>query len=192
MLRILLATLIVVIPGFSRTTQPATMPLTGGGEVTISKGSEFFEVAVKGPAAGLASLCLADDKTVRILHASAAVGEATYERDGDRWVLRTNFEWKLRDSRQAGPPTEAQSQAFLESAGWTANPSNRGDVSRNFRIRLSDRTRFLGVTFLTTSEPMAVSHWPDAMDDDCRAVKIAQGYLPATARFRPETWHRIN
>jgi hypothetical protein len=36
-----------------------------------------------------------------------------------------------------------------------------------------------------------VSHWPASMDDDCRAVRVAQGYLPETAQFRPATWHRV-
>jgi hypothetical protein len=47
------------------------------------------------------------------------------------------------------------------------------------------------VTFFTTNEPMTVSHWPASMDDDCRAVRVAQGYLPETAQFRPATWHRV-
>ena len=51
--------------------------------------------------------------------------------------------------------------------------------------------RFLGVTFLTTDEPMTMSHWPASMEDDCRAVRIAQGHLAETAQFRPATWHRV-
>jgi hypothetical protein len=29
------------------------------------------------------------------------------------------------------------------------------------------------------------------MDDDCRAKKVAQGYLDPTAQFHPERWHPL-
>jgi len=38
---------------------------------------------------------------------------------------------------------------------------------------------------------MTVSHWPPSMDDDCRAIKVGQGYLPAGARFNPPSWHAL-
>ena len=74
--------------------------------------------------------------------------------------------------------------------GWVANASNQGDPKREFRIRQTGAIQFVGVTFFATGEPTAVSHWPASMDDDCRAVRIAQGFLPETATFRPGTWHR--
>jgi hypothetical protein len=183
--------LILVIAAGLAHGQQKPMALTGGGEVTLTRTGEFLDVAVKGPRAGLASLCVGDDSRVRILHASAAVGEASYEKDGDRWILKSGFEWKLRDTR-TGPPGQEQVEVFLASAGWTANASRTGDPRRNFRIRLTDRARYLGVTFFTTDEPGALSYWPGTIDDDCRAVKVAQGYLPETARFDPRGWHPIN
>ena len=75
--------------------------------------------------------------------------------------------------------------------GWVANASRAGDVARAFTVQLSDRIRFVGVTFLSTDQPMTLSYWPPAMDDGCREMKIAQGYLPDTAQFRPAGWHRI-
>ena len=127
---------------------------------------------------------------MRILHASAAVGEAVYERDGERWKLKSGFDWNLRDSATGGP-TEAQKLQFLESKGWVANADRTGQGAREFSIRLTDTSQFLGVTFLSTTEPMALSRWPAAMNDDCAAVKIAQGHLPETARFRPDQWQSI-
>lgn len=80
--------------------------LEGGGGVTMRRDGDALHVTVTGPRAGLASLCVGDDRRIRILHASAAV-------------------------------------------------------------------------------------WPASMDDDCRSVKIAQGYLPETARFTPERWRKV-
>jgi len=164
--------------------------MIGGGDVTLRWSREELHVTVTGPRAGLASLCIGDESRVRILHASAAVGEAVYERSGEQWVLKSKFEFKLRDTR-TGPPTEAERAQYLSSMGWVANASRAGDVARAFTVHLSDRIRFVGVTFLSTDEPMTLSYWPPSMDDGCREMTVAQGYLPDSAPFRPAGWHRV-
>jgi hypothetical protein len=165
-------------------------PLAGGGDVTLREQQGVLHVTVSGPRAGLASLCVGDDTRVRILHASAAVGEAAYDRSGNTWALTSKFDFKLRDAR-TGPPTEQEHAGYFSTMGWVANASRAGDAKREFRIRLSDAVQFVGVTFFTTNEPMTVSYWPASMADDCRAVKVAQGFLPETADFRPSTWQRV-
>jgi hypothetical protein len=164
--------------------------LEGGGDVAVRRAVDALHVTVTGPRAGLASLCVGNESRVRILHASAAVGDALYERTGDAWVLKRGFEWKLRDSGTDPPAAEA-SDEFFATSGWTANPSRTGAPRRDFTIALSADVRFVGVAFLSTGDPMAVSHWPSSIDDDCRAVKVAQGYLPETARFTPQRWHKV-
>ena len=166
-------------------------PLVGGGDVSIAREGENWRVTVIGPRAGLASLCLAEGSRVRILHASAAVGEGVYERAGDEWKLMSGFDFKLRDTRKGPDPTDADRRGYLAAMGWVANADNSGERPREFIIRSSRSPQFLGVTFLATSEPMTVSHWPASMDDGCREIKIAQGYLPPTARFQPERWHPL-
>ena len=161
--------------------------LSGGGEVLILPRDEFVYVAVRGPRPGLASLCVSKGKSVRILHASAAVGEATFERWGDVWMKRQGFEWTLRDSPRTGGPSEKAKIDALAKAGWLANASAAGSPEREFQIAATD-IESLGVTFLSIDEPMTVSYWPATMSDDCRTVKIPQGYLPDTARFDPSSW----
>ena len=72
-----------------------------------------------------------------------------------------------------------------------ANADRGGTAPRNFRIRVTDRTQYLGVTFLAVGEPMTVSYWPATLDDDCKQMKIGQGHLPEVAQFKPETWTRV-
>ena len=166
-------------------------PMIGGGEVTIARDGDNWRVTVTGPRAGLASLCLAEGPRVRILHASAAVGEAVYERSGDEWKLVSGFAFKLRDTRKGPAPTDADRREYLTAMGWVANADNSGERPREFIIRPSALPRFLGVTFLSTSDPIALSHWPASMDDGCREIKVAQGFLPPTTQFRPERWHSL-
>lgn len=169
---------------------PTALPMVGGGEVTLRQDGDDLRVAVAGPRGGLASLCVGDESRVRILHASAAIGEATYQPSGDRWILKAGFEFKLRDAR-TGPPSEADRSQYFSTMGWVANASRTGDSVRVFTVRLSERIRFIGITFLATDEPMTLSYWPASMDDGCREIKVAQGYLPDHAQFRPAAWHRV-
>lgn len=171
-------------------TPASPTPMSGGGEVTLRQDGDDLRVTVTGPRAGLASLCVGDESRVRILHASAAIGEAVYERSGEQWVLKSKFDFKLRDAR-TGPPSEADRSQYLAAMGWVANASRTGDAVRAFTVHLTERIRFIGVTYLATGEPMAMAHWPAAMGDDCRAMQVAQGFLPETAQFRPASWHRI-
>jgi hypothetical protein len=74
--------------------------------------------------------------------------------------------------------------------GWLANASAIGSPDREFQIR-ADQVDAVGVTFLSTTEPPAVSYWPQTMKDDCRSVKVAQGFLPDAADFQPSGWHQV-
>ncbi|HYE86238.1 MAG TPA: hypothetical protein VEA16_07775 [Vicinamibacterales bacterium] len=176
-------------PGFAQ-APVAALRMIGGGEVTLRQDRDVLFVTVSGPQAGLASLCVGDESRVRILHASAAIGEASYERSAEHWVLRSKFDFKLRETR-TGPPSESDRMQYLTNMGWVANASRSGDAVRRFTVNLTERLRYLGVTYLSTTEPMALSYWPPSMKDGCREVKIAQGYLPETAQFHPASWHPI-
>jgi hypothetical protein len=163
--------------------------MTGGGEMQMLTRGEFLYVAVRGPKKGLASLCILKGPTVRILHASAAVGEAAFVRDGASWTKQKDFEWILRDSPRTGAPSEQAKTDFLASAGWVANASAAGSPEREFKIQASD-VEAIAVTFLSTDEPMVVSYWPAAVDDSCRSMEVPQGNLPASARFNAASWFR--
>lgn len=164
-----------------------TARLEGGGALRLLGRGEFLYVAVDGRGQGLASLCAAKDDTVRILHASAALGEGRYERAAGGWRRTADFDWKVRDSPAGGDGAER----FLRETGWLANPSAGGSPRREFQIRMS-LVEALAVTFLSLPEPMTLARWPAGVGDDCAKVSVAQGFLPESAAFDPSAWHRVD
>jgi hypothetical protein len=189
----MVAALAILSSGAGVRVQPETVraDMIGGGTMTVHPVADGWQVSVSGPRRGLATLCVASDAThVRILHASAAIGEATYVKQG-AWVLRAGFDFALRDSARTGTPGEPAVERFFAERGWVANPSHAGDPRRVFRLSRTD-TRFVAAAFLATDEPMALSYWPANLDDDCRAMAMSQGPLPDSPDLNPLRWHRLD
>lgn len=166
-------------------------PMMGGGEISTRLDGDTLRIVVTGPRRGLAHLCVAEDSRIRILHASAALGEAVYEPDGDGWRLASGFDFKLRDRRDA-QPDELERQSYFKTMGWLANADNSGNAPREFAVRVTAATQFVAAAFMAIDEPMTISRWPGAVADDCIATKVVQGYLPPKARFTPATWHPVS
>ncbi len=166
-------------------------PLLGGGEVALLAAGEWLYVGLRGEGRGIASLCLAGDERIDILHASAALGTATYRPSASGWRLERGFTWEMRDSPASGPATPEQAEAFSRSHGWLGKANRHGSSTWEFKIKRPAGGWRLGVNFLTV-EPLAIASWPGSMADDCALVRMAQGDPPPAARFAPERWSKID
>ena len=77
------------------------------------------------------SLAMLHDQRIRVLHASASLGTAVYERSGEHWNAVQEFAWRCRD----GQTSDQDRARFLEEEGWfatTCGVGTRGEVE--FRI----------------------------------------------------------
>lgn len=166
-------------PGVRRET------MEGGGEVWLRRDGDRLFVAVKSVKRGIASLCTGNKDQVEILHASAALGTARFQRDGKAWKPMQEFTWQAREGA-----TVEERQNFMASAGWLANSSKAPNFVREFEIRLQPGREFIGVAFLHTDEPQSVAYWPKSMKDDCAAIDLAQGYVHENMRFDPKKWSK--
>lgn len=167
-------------------------PMEGGGEVLLLRRGDTLFVALLPKDKGTASLCLGDANRVSVLHASAALGTAVYEKKNATWSLVNGFEYVVRDSPRTGAPAAEQKTKHLSEQGWLANPDHRGTSPREFEIHLRDGWSWLGVAMLDfTVEPNTVSHWPKQIADDCRALRLVQGWTDPALQFAPETWMKL-
>jgi hypothetical protein len=161
--------------------------LSGGGELRMLRVGDDLYLAVSAANPGIASFCIADGNRVEILHASAALGTAVYERGDGGWRQLEGFDWKVRE----GAPEDSKKD-YLHSRGWLANSSRQASLVREYRITNAGGDRRLAVVFLHTDEPMSVARWPDSVDDDCASVRLAQGYSLEATRFDPSRWARLS
>lgn len=155
--------------------------LKGGGKILLLPRDGVLYVAVTGKTPGIATVCAGNASEVSILHASAALGTAKYERHVEGWFLTQNFEFSPRD------PTDEQKAKFFEDSGWIANASRSGVPAREFAIRMKPRWERISVAFLGT-EPSTIASWPESIGDDCSALRLNQGWLDQKQRFVPAAW----
>jgi formylglycine-generating enzyme required for sulfatase activity len=124
--------------------------------------------------------------TIKILHASAALGTAVYERGDDHWQRIQKFTWHCRDTSDSDS-AKAERGAYLQREGWLAANSRIGTPNElEYQIKVNDQKLRLAVNFIRASNPNEKIVWPADLDDDC--IKPTPGGLPEFLDFSPERW----
>lgn len=149
----------------------------------------ILRFAVQSDAPGILSVWIAEGDRVRLLHASAAVGEGFYEKDAhDDWNRTRDFRWDRGEDAAAR-------RAHFEARGWTASITPDWDRSeREFAIDLDT---------LAPDARIAISYgagehfdtrfvWPAALEDDTRLSEMQRGDLPERACFDTDGWSTLD
>ena len=123
---------------------------------------------------------------IAIMHSSAALGTAIYQRSGDQWEKTQDFNWQCRDSSSSDSAKAARAK-FLQQEGWLANISYMGNPEEvEYRIELSEDVLRVAVNFLRASNLSEKIPWPINLDDDC--IKPTPGGYPDSLSFSPDQW----
>lgn len=166
--------------------------LTESGSVAITHDDRYVYVAVRDDVFGWAHVYVPHGGTVRVLHASAALGTATYGLSADGWRLQEPFEWGVRDTTFSAE-AEAERAAFFADHGWVAN-TNRMGSRRAIEFRI-DKDLFdpsaprLAVLF--AEDPEAPHYWPGGLSDATLDPDLIRGAAPERIAFDPRTWAEV-
>ncbi len=122
-------------------------------------------------------------ETVEILHASHALGSATYRLADGRWQLERSFSWSCR-ALGFSDEALAEREAFLETHGWLATVVNLGrQEETEYKIAFEDASMTMLFRFDVHRTEREVLTWPLETD-----VGLSPGPLLQEATFRPDTW----
>ena len=151
-----------------------------GGELHIMHDGVYLYLGIRSDVPGLGSVCVDRGEKVSILHSSASLGTAVYERDGEDWEQSRDFVWTN------GTPS------FLEREGWLASDANEGASGEmEYQIMMPEGALRLAVTYLKEPDFASATAWPAHLADDCRKIELLQGYAPARVQLFPETWMTV-
>jgi len=167
--------------------------MTGGGELRLLQdGSELY-VGVKGLRDGWSHVYVTTGELVYVLHASAALGDATYrlEKTG-LWQPVQSFNWSLRQRDQSEETAKARA-AFFSAYGWLANNNLMGS-GVELEFKLGSKLLKGGDVQLAAvyaSDAKSPQYWPETLTDDSLKAELLFGTTPADLKFNRAGWARL-
>jgi formylglycine-generating enzyme required for sulfatase activity len=127
--------------------------------------------------------------SVSILHSSAALGTAIYEKSADGFQQTQDFVWRCRNSGSS-PAAQAAREKFFQEEGWLADISYMGIPEElEYKIAMPNGSLRLAVTFTPASDVSVRIYWPLGLADD--SVKAPQGEFPKNMQFSPSAWATV-
>lgn len=132
---------------------------------------------------GAVNLVAAEDDEIRVLHSSAALGSASYERQEDgTWRLEHDFEWCCRSA------ADSDGRALLLAGeGWQASigySGTRGHIE--YRLMLGTGELRVAVAYIYADGSDSIAYWPQ--DLPAAARESLYGVRQDREDFAVETW----
>ena len=123
---------------------------------------------------------------IAILHSSAALGTALYEKGVSSWQQTQGFVWCCRTTDRS-EVAQAERDAFLKDEHWVAANARMGSPNElEYQIEVTNETLHLAVNFIKASNPNVKIPWPIDLVDDC--IKPTPGGMDAQLHFSPDMW----
>lgn len=162
-----------------------TQDLKGGGIIKFKHDGEYLQIGLKGDKAGLSHVYLTDGKDIFVLHSSASLGMAIYQKEGEVWQPIQKFEWELLGQ-------SANSEAslnYLKTNSWLANVASTPTLEREYKIGMKFKD---GDTFrlaaVYVSNPMSPQVFPNTLTDNTTKFELLFGSEPRNLNFKKEQW----
>jgi Tol biopolymer transport system component len=168
--------------------------LSDGGGLFLMQDGETLYVGIRASAkgSGVGNICIDRGEQVAILHSSAALGTAIYEKDGAEWQQIQDFSWRCRNTGSSAAAQEERSE-FLQAEGWLANNGRMGVPEEvEYQIAMPEGSLRLAVSFLGPPGFDSVAAWPQDLGDDCQNIRLVTGPVPERLKFSPQTWMTVS
>lgn len=170
----------------------ATRRASDGSEVLLLHDGRFLFLGVRAVKPGFVSACVIRKDTVRVLHASAALGDVAYVPGDATWRVAAKFAWGMR-ARELNDDTRRRQRQYLDSAGWLGSTMQLSPTGKELQIPLAlmqpgDERIAFGY-YVANDGPVIA--FPETLRDGCPDPRVVSGFLPETVSFRARDWARL-
>lgn len=166
----------------------------GKGDVYIKQDNNKLHVALTSQARIWSHVYLFSQDTISVFHASAALGEIIYVKNGDQWSSRGRFNYTVRDTVY-DDVLRAKQDTYLKQKGWVANNNNTGDgktLEFTFDLTRWDRNNPNGdlrMAFVFMSDIKRPMFYPEGLKDDTLMETLLYGGDPPDGlTFNVQDW----
>lgn len=166
-----------------------------GTVVRLMRDADHLYLGVTSERQGFASLCLARNNEVHVLHASAALGHVTYRASGDVWNSPdTAFVYGMGNTALDGA-ARSQRAAYLNDHGWVASTMSMGNDGRSQEMQIA-LSRFSLPFSLALGRWLSSNRtewWPSTIThhEGCFSQQLVRGSVPQGVLFKPSFWLTI-
>lgn len=163
-----------------------TTDLANGGTLMLMHDDGYLYLGIRSRAMGFGSICLSDENQVSILHSSAGLGTAVFEKDDQGWRRIRQFSyccWGVNQSKLS---------EFLQTEAWVSSVGTRGvPEEMEYQIAMNDGSLTLAMVYVDDLTFETALFWPETLDDDCLGLALVPEDPPERLSFSPETWMTI-
>lgn len=167
------------------------------GEMLLRRDGKYLYIGVRSARRGFPSVCLMRGNTVRVMHASFALGEVMYAKKNATWHLDAPFEWEP-PARAVGSDRDPQRARFLAERGWLGSTIPMGNPRHaEMQIaldQLDSRDLRISIAFFLEDAGRGeeIASWSRARArDGCANERLVRGYAPERLTFRKSGWTRV-
>lgn len=166
-------------------------PLQHGGEIKIMSDQRYIYIGIRGETKGWSHVYSKRGTTVKVLHASAALGTAVYEVQKKSWEATQSFQWELRDTSLSEGVLNNRLE-YLKKNGWVATLTTMNAKEQEFIISraLFDSTG-MRIAIVRGSVAKSLHYWPATLKDGTLTEQLVYGQPPDSVMFDFTTWSTL-
>lgn len=159
-----------------------------GAELYLLISGKHLYLAIQAEAGEMiaGNVFLENDGQVSVLHTSAALGTALYQKQGEGYQMDRDFEWCCR-SRVENEASRKAREEFYGEEGWLGINSFLGSQNElEYKILLQDYSGALAVNFIYADGEGEKQVWPVGLDDG--VAQPTTGGFPEILEFSIDDW----
>jgi hypothetical protein len=176
-------------------------PLRGGQYIKLKTDGQYLYLSIKGETIGISSVAIHTNDEVKILHASAGLITAVYNREGGHWNQTEEFRSERQALLRQEKSKAARMAKQLELYGWHANvlplkvPADLGVQNiMEYKISLEllkNDVSTMSVVLSQRTSKMPLARAPFDLDDDSLRKSMVHGSNVSILNFEPDTWLKL-